>query len=126
MKKFFIILIVSVFFFVGCEGKKNEKIDYSEYLFTDINWVRDSGYDIETLKFNTDGSFSYSCACGNPVNDSDLCESYKYDEKTQEIKFECFEITEDTITIIKIIEMSDNVLKLDFNGEIREFKNNSN
>ena len=63
MKKFFIILIVSVFFFVGCEGKKNEKIDYSEYLFTDINWVRDSGYDIETLKFNTDGSFSYNSGC---------------------------------------------------------------
>ena len=121
MKKIVVILLLSMFL-IGCEKKIDKKIDYSKYLFTDVSWTRDSGYDIETLKFNSDGSFSYFCACGNPVNDSDLCESYTYNEKTNEIELDCFETTEETITNIKIIEMSDDLLKLDFNGEIREFE----
>ena len=86
-----------------------------------MSWTRDSGHDEETIRFNEDGSFSYSCACGNPVNDADLCENYTYDEKTKEITLDCFETTEDTITTIKVISVSETNLELDFNGEIRKF-----
>ena len=103
------------------EEKMQEK-DYSKYLFTDVAWTRDGGNDIETIRFNSNGSFSYYCSCGNPVNDSDLCESYTYNDETKEIKFDCFETTEETITNIKIIEMSEDILELDFNGEIRKFE----
>ena len=64
----------------------------------------------------------YYCSCSNPVNDSDLCESYVYNDETKEIKLDCFETTEDTITSIKIVEVSEDILKLDFNGEIRTFE----
>ena len=104
----------------GCDDAKEK--DFSEYLFTDVIWTRDSENDIETIVFKSDGSFSYSCSCGNPVNDSDLCESYTYNDETKEIKFDCFETTEEMITNIKIIEMDENVLELDFNGEIRKFE----
>ena len=106
MKKNIIILILAVLFLTGC-GETKEKIqekDYSEYLFSDVRWTRDGGNDIETLVFKSNGSFSYYCSCGNPVNDSDMCESYTYNDETKEIKFECFETTED------------------FNGEIRKFE----
>ena len=54
-------------------------------------------------------------------NDSDLCESYVYNDETKEIKLNCFETTEQTITSIKIVEVSEDRLELDFNEEIRKF-----
>ena len=122
MKKNIIILMLVGLFLTGCGENKEKEIDYSEYLFTDVVWTRDSGHDIETLIFHADGSFVYYCACGNPVNDSDLCESYTYNDETKEIKFDCFETTEEMITTVKIVVMTEDVLELDFNGEIRKFE----
>ena len=124
MKKTIIILMLVVGLLVGCgtEKEKTKEKDYSEYLFTDVNWVRDSGHDIETISFKADGSFSYTCACGNPVNDADLCETYTYNEEAKEIKLDCFETTEETVTNIKIVEVSEDTLELDFDGEIRKFE----
>ena len=116
--------MLSVLFLSGCEEKKNTKTDYSEYLFSDVVWTRDGGNDIETIVFKADGKFRYYCSCGNPVNDSDLCESYSYNDKTKEIKLDCLEITEDTITTIKIVKSTETSLGLDFNGEVRNFKKN--
>ena len=91
--------MLSALVLTGCEEKeketKPEKIDYSEYLFASTSWTRDSGNDIETLRLKPDGTFTYYCSCGNPVNDSDLCETYVYDDKTKEIKLDCFETTEE-------------------------------
>ena len=124
MKKNIIILMLLGVFLTGC-GDTKEKLyekDYSKYLYSDVVWTRDGGNDIETIVFKSDGSFSYFCSCGNPVNDSDLCESYVYNDETKEIKLDCFETSEETITSIKIVEMSKDVLELDFNGEIRKFE----
>lgn len=120
MKKIIVILLL-VFLLTGCVNKKLNKIDYSMYSFTNVSWTRDAGNDIETIRFNSDGGFSYYCACGNSVNDSDLCESYTYDDVSKEITFNCFETTEEMVTNIKIVEVSDEVLELDFDGEIRRF-----
>lgn len=116
MKKFigFILLCILL---TGC----NKKVDYSKYLFTNSTWVRDNGYDTETLTLYSDGRFGYSCACGNPVNNSDLCENYTYDDKTKEITLKCYEKTSDTITKIKIVKSTNDTLELDFDGEIRVF-----
>ena len=123
MKKNIIILMLVAILLTGCTEKKEKetKIDYSKYLFTDVVWTRDSGHDIETIKFGADGSFRYYCACGNSVNDSDLCESYTYNDKTKEIKLNCIETTEDTIKTIKIIKYNEKELELDFNGERKIF-----
>ena len=122
MKKLFIVTFLCVLLLTGCKEKTNKKVDYSEYLFTDVSWTRDAENDIETIKFNSDGSFVYYCSCGNSVNDSDLCDSYTYNDETKEIKFECFETTEEMITSIKIVNVTETQLELDFNGEIRIFE----
>lgn len=119
IKKLFFVFLCSLLI-SGCTRK--EKIDYSGYEFANKSWVRDTEVDTETIRFNGDGSFSYYCACGNSVNDSDLCDKYTYNEKTKIIKLECFEMTEDIIDNIKIVDVSDEILVLDFDGEIREFK----
>ena len=119
--------------FVGCDKPENtedaikpeettaESEDYSKYAFAGTPWTRDTEYDIETIKFGTDGRFTYYCACGNPVNDSDLCEGYTYDDETKTITLNCFEITDEMVTVIKVIKCDENELHLDFGGDIRIF-----
>ena len=124
MKKNIIFLMLVVLFLTGC-GVTKEKIqekNYSEYLFTDVSWKRDAGNDIETIVFKSNGRFTYYCSCGNPVNDSDLCESYTYNDDTKEITLDCFETTEEIITTIKVVNSTETTLELDFNGEIRKFE----
>lgn len=130
MKKGILLLMIGTLLLTGCGEKENntKKEDTNKRItssFIDIKWTRDAEQDIETIRFSKDGSFAYSCSCGNPVNDADLCETYTYDEKTHEIKLDCFETTEDTITTIKVVSATDTTLELDFNGEIRKFEKES-
>ena len=119
--------------FVGCGAKENVKentkententvVDYSQYPFVDTVWVRDAEHDTETIRFRKDGGFAYYCGCGNPVNDSDLCEGYTYDDATKTVTFQCIETTEEMVTTIKIVKCDENSLHLDFDGEIRIFQ----
>ena len=117
MKKYIMILscvLALCALFTGCQN-------YSEYAFTDISWTREAGEDIETIRFGADGSFTYSCSCGNPVNDSDLCEGYSYDDETKMITLDCYENTDEMITSIKLVKCDEGELHLDFDGEIRIF-----
>ena len=83
--------------------------------------MRKVEHDIETIRFGSDGSFTYYCACGNPVNDSDLNEGYTYDDKTKTIIVKYIETTEETVSTIRIEHCDGEHIKLNFNGEIREF-----
>ena len=123
MKKI-IILVLATLLLTGCDSTKEEKQekDYSKYSFTDVSWTRDAENDIETIVFKSNGRFVYYCSCGNPVNDSDLCENYTYNDKTKEITLDCFEETDETVTTIKVVKSTETTLELDFNGEIRKFE----
>ena len=118
------LLLIITLFFVGCgDNNKTEvqNVDYSKYPFVNTSWTRDAEHDIETIRFGEDGSFTYYCGCGNPVNDSDLCEGYTYDDSTKTITLNCIEITDEMVTTIKIVKCDENSLHLDFDGEIRIF-----
>ena len=111
--------------FTGCSDNKkgeNQNVDYSKYSFVNVSWTREAEHDTETIRFGADGSFSYSCSCGNPVNDSDLCEGYKYDDATKTITLNYVETTDETVTVIKIVKCDENSLHLDFNSDIKIFK----
>ena len=127
MKKIISILFLVVLcgsLFVGCkenDEKVDTTVDYSKYSFTDVSWTRDAENDIETIRFGADGSFSYYCACGNSVNDSDLCEGYSYDDDTKTITLNCIETTDEMVTVITIEKCDDKELHLNFDGETRVF-----
>ena len=117
-----VLMAVLLFLFLGCEQNKIiETVDYSGYSFTDTLWTRKAEHDIESIRFGSDGSFAYWCACGNPVNDSDLSEGYTYDDETKTITIKYIETTEETVSTIKIEAYDDKSIKLNFDGEIREF-----
>lgn len=111
----------------GCSGEKDvmeapaEEIVDGVAEFRGIAWVRDYGHDIETLRFLENGEIRYSCACGNPVNDSDACESYDYDPETGMITLNCFEEIEGMVTEVKLISSDGSTLVLDFDGDVRTF-----
>ena len=126
MKKFIYLIavvLISAVLFAGCSNKpEDHSVDYSEFPFVNTSWTRDAEHDTETIRFGEDGSFSYSCGCGNPVNDSDLCEGYTYDDATKTITLDCIESTDEMVTTIKIVKCDENSLHLDFDGEIRIFE----
>ena len=124
MKKIIITLMLVGLFLTGCVDKKEEQMqkDYSNHSFTNVSWTRDAENDIETIIFKSNGRFIYYCSCGNPVNDSDLCENYTYNEDTKEIILDCLEETDETVSNIKIVSSTETTLELDFNGEIRKFE----
>ena len=120
----FVLVLVCTILFTGCsknDKTDNSSVDYSKFSFVNSSWTRDTEQDIETIRFGADGSFSYYCACGNSVNDSDLCEGYTYDDETKTITLDCFETTDEMVTVIKIVKCDEKELHLDFNGEIRVF-----
>lgn len=129
MKKyvsFLVLVLVCITLFVGCSENKDTEsviVDYSKYSFVNTSWTRDAEHDIETIRFGADGHFAYYCSCGNPVNDSDLCEGYTYDDATKTITLNCIETTDEMVTKIKIVKCDENSLHLDFDGEIRIFEN---
>ena len=88
----------------------------------DVRWTRDTECD-EVLCFLADGSFRYSCSCGNPVNDADVVESYSYDETTRIFTLHCYEEIEGMVTEITLVHCDGESLELDFDGEIRTFFN---
>ena len=122
MKKIIVALLFGLFITTGCEAKN--PISKSE--FVDTMWVRNTSRDEEIIHFGSDGTFGYSCACGNPVNDADLCETYTYVESKNEIKLNCIEQTKDTISKIEVISVDENTLKLKIKSEIRIFEKDVN
>ncbi len=119
MKKLFALFIVallSAMMLCSCG-----KTDYSQYSFTDKSFVRQTEADSETIRFCSDGTFTYSCACGSPVDDYDLVEKYSYNEENSTITLSYQMKPENAVTKIKIIEYTDTSITLDFNGEIRLF-----
>ncbi|MBR5570522.1 MAG: hypothetical protein IKW10_06480 [Oscillospiraceae bacterium] len=108
----------------GCASKPKDSKpnpDYSAYAFAGDQWYRDTEGDLETLCFRTNGEFRYSCACGSPVDDADLVESYTYDDATKTFTLHYCEEVDGCITQIKLISCDAEKLELDFEGEIRTF-----
>jgi len=118
-KAILVILILSVALgsLVGC-GKDE---DFSKHPFVEVKWSRTTDSDIEYIFFGNKGEFSYYCACGNPVNDSDLCEGFSYDEDTKTITLNYIEETSESVTEVVVKKCSADELVLDFDGDIRTF-----
>ncbi|MGN0482133.1 MAG: hypothetical protein ACI4HI_01140 [Lachnospiraceae bacterium] len=102
--------------YAGNEYSVKERSDFEE-----IIWTRETADHTEYLTFYSEGTFSYHYECGEPVNDSDLCEGYTYDKKTKTIRLQCEKPLDSTVTEIKVVSCDKEQLKLDFDGEIRTF-----
>lgn len=105
-----IIMIVAILFGGCSSGDK-----YPEFL-TKHSWMHFAICN-ETISFGEDGQFAYYCACGEPVDDSDLYEKYTYNEYTSTIQLKLKENN----SIIKVLRYEKSRLLLGFNGTVKEF-----
>jgi len=115
-----VIIIVGVIIFLFLNNNKvNSSNDYSKMPIVNTTWTRTKN-DTEYLTFYDNGRFSYYCLCGNPVDDSDMYSTYTYDSDSKTIWLHC-DFDENVKMSIKIISYDEDNLKLDFDGEIRDF-----
>lgn len=105
-----IIMVVAILFGSCSSGDK-----YPEFL-TEHSWMHFAICN-ETISFGKDGHFAYYCACGEPVEDSDLYEKYTYNEDTSIIQLK----PKENNSIIKVLRYEKSRLLLDFNGTVKEF-----
>ncbi len=105
---YILILMLSVSFLSGCA--KNEVP-----AFANTQWSRNTETDTEYIRFDAEGNFSYYCACGNAVDNSDVCNGYTYKNNVITLKFD----GKNEKIIVK--EHTKNKLTLDFSGDVRTF-----
>lgn len=98
MKKYLSLFLACLFCIsmMGCTGENekpkapNNKEDeiseqnIPEFLYSH-EWMHYDENCDEYINFNEEGEFSYHCACGSPVGDYDLYDSYSYDEAEKTI-----------------------------------------
>ena len=119
MRKGWIVIFVICAFLAGCDPLTT----LADHNFVNVLWTRTTEACTENLRFRDDGTCSYTCACGEPVNDDDLCEGYRYDYKTNTVYLDFSETTDETVTQFTIKSCDGKTLVLDFGGEERVFKN---
>lgn len=117
-----LIIVLGTFLVLKNLNKKedNKYNDKLSKLITETNWIRDGGGDTEHIRFNKEGNYVYYCDCGSPVGNSDLYDLYVYDKETNTIKvYASYDKKE--YELIKIKEVNELKLVLDFNGKEKTF-----
>ncbi|MDD5888346.1 MAG: hypothetical protein PUC82_02535 [bacterium] len=99
-----------------------EEIDPNKYNFVDKEWTRETPSDKETLFFSKTGQFSYYCACGSPVDESDLYQNYTYNPGDNTIML--ISSYDNSFDKIDIISCNDTKLTIKINNEIKTFEYN--
>ena len=123
MGKMLALLLVICTVLTGCKGRQAEQVvNLPTDDFINVEWTRNTESCTETLCFREDGTCSYYCACGEPVNDDDLCEGYRYDPETKTVYLIFSETTDETITQCTVKSCDGQTLVLDFGGQERIFE----
>ena len=122
MKKLLLLTLALCLVLAGCKTEQPEEVALSSLAFVNVRWVRVTENCTETIYFQDNGNCGYYCGCGDPVNNDDLCEGYRYDAETQTIYLLFPEEYENTVTKIHVESCDENTLVLDFAGDIRTFE----
>ena len=117
--KILIVICVLVLLIVICVLTLKVLNKNDELPFAGVRWVRYS-HDKEMLTFHEDGNFGYACSCGSPVDNSDVCEIYTYNDSTKTITLDCGDGETEKIEIISY-EEDELTLKFEQGTKVRTF-----
>ena len=106
-----VVLGILVLSLAGCSATES----HPEFL-TAHEWKHYTYCD-ETICFGGDGSYTYHCACGNPVEGSDLYDSYEYNKDASEIMLH----PENDSNTIRVLRYEKSRLLLGFSDGVKEF-----
>lgn len=110
------LITICTMLFSGCSTQKE---NYPEFLI-EKSWKYEDMICTQSMRFSEDGEFIYSEACGNPVGDSEVYDSYSYNEETGVITLHGCEtgIPNKEMQVLRYDERS---LMLKMEDGIREF-----
>lgn len=119
MKRVLILFIISLGL-TGCRQKEGIKDALPKELMNREWFFYDETIgEHEIMRFKEDGSYSYHCACGEPIGDSDLYESYRYD--SDEGIIELLTAKGRCVSKLELIRYNERHMLLDVDGEIKDF-----
>ena len=102
----------------GC-GEKEEITTPAPFSGKDWSFLDPARGSHDRISFGEDGSFSYYCDAGEPVGDSDLYDSYRYDGESSLITlYNGYDKNEKTV---RVLSYNVSHLLLEIDGEIRDF-----
>lgn len=116
----FVLALTLTFSFSAC-GSDSKETENNSFL-TEGNWKcydDDLGEDI-SIYFNENGEYFYSCACGEPVGNSDCYDKYEYDSTHKTIKLTG---PDDEKMGIGVVYYDEYYLVLKFDDGVKVFKN---
>lgn len=113
-----IVLVVSILSGVGNYQYAEEYKTRYAYL-TDIKWERIDGEVVEYIYFANTGEYEYYREGGKLVKETENCANYRYNEDELMITLLCV----DENIEIELVAYDEETLVLNFNGHIKEFKN---
>lgn len=120
-----ILVFICCFLLCGCQNKKQQTVEkeenLSEYeMLVKGNWSHYNPVigEMVNMYFSKNDEFIYCCSCGEPVDDSDLYDTYhyednriilksSYDENIEDINIDVFYI--DRVTLL--IKMKDDIIE---------------
>ena len=117
--KILIVICVLVLLIVICVLTLKVLNKNDELPFAGVRWVRHAN-DKEMLTFHEDGHYGYACSCGSPVDNSDVCEKYTYNDETKTITLDCGDGETEKIEIISY-EEDELTLKFEQGTKVRTF-----
>ena len=120
-KKVCLLLTVLFFSFTACTQTPAIEEPSASADFTDKEWLFYDEVSTEhlCLNFGSDGSYSYHCQCGEPVGDSDLYDTYEYDEETNLITLSSSSDT--AVSQIEVLEYNVHHLMVRIDGDVKDF-----
>lgn len=115
------LIFAAVFFLQGCASSPSSITDEKFQTAQGKVWIRHEEEWDEILLLDDDGTFYYYYPdAGNAVDDYDLCDTYEFSESDESLHLHCNGAG--SIDIVRVKELNEKELKLDFNGEIRTFQ----
>lgn len=117
----FVLVIGIVMAIAGCGSSRTDSEEDVTFLTMVETWYH---YDEvtgenEVMRFGEDASFYWGCECGEPIDNSDLLESYAYDKEKSVIKF--YNGFDDFTVEAEVLNYSDYHLLLKIDGEIKDY-----
>ena len=122
MKKIFLISLITILLtsMAACQNTNDEPVDdYAPFAEAEWEFYNEKTGEEDIIYFEEDGSFSYHCACGEPIGDSDVYDSYRYDE--EQLLITLYNDYDDSEKEIRLIFYNAIHLLLEIDGVIRDF-----
>jgi len=118
---YLLLMVISMITMSGCSKipKTEETIISADFADKEWRFYNEVTSEHLCLNLGSDGSYSYHCACGEPVGNSDLYDRYEYDEEAKLLTL--FSSSDNATDQIEVLRYNIHHLMVRIDGEVKDF-----